>query len=171
MIIILNWSTDLLKTCSLLLSEWEKGRGREKLREGNGGKKQYMCFTKKMAFKNGSVVFCGLASISWCLRQAGKSVFLHTGFWDTCGPHPESPSHLSPHTIPLCHPSSPALTDSVVKWYCDLQTHWWASFSHLSAYIGTRLYYIGCFGGHRVIPEKLSVLYNAFFSMVDIWFP
>ena len=63
------------------------------------------------------------------------------------------------------------ITDSVLKWYCNLETHWWASFPHLSAYIGTRLYYIGCFGGHRVIPEKTSVLYNAFFSMVDIWFP
>lgn len=63
------------------------------------------------------------------------------------------------------------IADSIVKWYCNLETHWWASFPHPSAYIRTRLFYIGCFGGHRVIPEKLSVLYNAFFNMVDIWFP
>ena len=73
MIIILNWSTDLLKTCSLLLSEWEKGRGREKLREGNGGKKQYMCFTKKMAFKNGSVVSVGWLLFPGASGKRGKA--------------------------------------------------------------------------------------------------
>ena len=26
----------------------------------------------------------------------------------TCAPHPEPPSHLPPHTIPLGHPSAPA---------------------------------------------------------------
>ena len=26
----------------------------------------------------------------------------------TCIPHPEPPSHLPPHPIPLCHPSAPA---------------------------------------------------------------
>ena len=38
--------------------------------------------------------------------------FCHTSTWIrhgcTCVPHPESPTHLPPHTIPLGHPSAPA---------------------------------------------------------------
>ena len=38
--------------------------------------------------------------------------FCHTSTWIrhgcTCVPHPESLSHLPPHTIPLGHPSAPA---------------------------------------------------------------
>jgi len=38
--------------------------------------------------------------------------FLHTStwihHWCTCVPHPESPSHLPPHTIPVGHPSASA---------------------------------------------------------------
>ena len=38
--------------------------------------------------------------------------FCHTSTWIhhgcTCIPHPEPPSHLPPHTIPLGHPSAPA---------------------------------------------------------------
>ena len=30
--------------------------------------------------------------------------------WCTCVPHPEPPSHLTPHPIPLGHPSAPALS-------------------------------------------------------------
>ena len=30
-----------------------------------------------------------------------------------CGPHPEPPSHLPPHTIPLGHPSAPAPTSCI----------------------------------------------------------
>ena len=40
--------------------------------------------------------------------------FCHTLTWIrrecTCVPHPEPPSHLPPHTIPLGHPSTPALS-------------------------------------------------------------
>ena len=39
--------------------------------------------------------------------------FCHTSTWIRHGcthvPHPEPPSHLPPHTIPLGHPSAPAL--------------------------------------------------------------
>ena len=28
----------------------------------------------------------------------------------TCVPHPEPPSHISPHPVPQCHPSAPALS-------------------------------------------------------------
>ena len=36
------------------------------------------------------------------------STCIHHGC--TCVPHPEPPSHLPPHTLPLGHPSAPALT-------------------------------------------------------------
>ena len=40
--------------------------------------------------------------------------FCHTSTWILHGgtrvPHPEPPSHLPPHTIPLGHPSAPALS-------------------------------------------------------------
>ena len=42
------------------------------------------------------------------------SGFCHTLIWIshgfTCVPHPEHPSHLPPHSIPLGHPSAPALS-------------------------------------------------------------
>ena len=38
----------------------------------------------------------------------------------TCGPHPEPPSHLPPHTIPLGHPSAPALSTL----YCASNLDW-----------------------------------------------
>ena len=42
------------------------------------------------------------------------SGFCHTLTWishgHTCVPHPEPPSHLLPHPIPLGHPSAPALS-------------------------------------------------------------
>ena len=40
--------------------------------------------------------------------------FCHTSTWIfhgcTCVPHPEPPSHLPPHPIPLGHPNAPALS-------------------------------------------------------------
>lgn len=68
------------------------------------------------------------------------------------------------------HPLSCIADSEVVKWYCNLETHWWASFPHLSIYWDQAILH-RMFWGSGVIPEKISVLYNAFFSMVDIWFP
>ena len=39
----------------------------------------------------------------------------------TCVPHPEPPSHLPPHTIPLGHPSAPAPSFLYAAWNLD----WW----------------------------------------------
>ena len=39
----------------------------------------------------------------------------------TCVPHPEPPSHLPPHTIPLGHPSAPAPSFLYPAWNLD----WW----------------------------------------------
>ena len=53
--------------------------------------------------------------ISWRLITLQYwSGFCHTLTWIshgcTCVPHPEPPSHLPPHPIPLGHPSAPALS-------------------------------------------------------------
>ena len=50
--------------------------------------------------------------------------------WCMCVPHPESPSHLSPHPIPQGHPSAPAL--STLSHASNLD--WW-SVSHMVIYM------------------------------------
>ena len=51
--------------------------------------------------------------------------FCHTSTWIrhgcTCAPHPEFPSHLPPHTIPLGRPSAPA--PSIL--YPASKLDWW----------------------------------------------
>ena len=48
----------------------------------------------------------------------------------TCVPHPEPPSHLLPHPIPLGHPSAPAL--SILSHASTLD---WRSISHMIIYM------------------------------------
>ena len=58
------------------------------------------------------------------------SGFCHTLTWIshgcTCVPHPEPPSHLPHHPIPLGHPSAPALI--TLSHACNLD---WRSISHM----------------------------------------
>ena len=60
--------------------------------------------------------------------------FCHTLTWIrhgcTCVPHPESPSHLPPHPIPLSHPSAPA--PSTLYHASNLD---WRSVSHMVIYM------------------------------------
>ena len=60
--------------------------------------------------------------------------FCHTLTWIhhgcTCVPHPEPPSHLSPHPIPLGHPSAPA--PSILYHASNLD--WWFV-SHMITYM------------------------------------
>ena len=60
--------------------------------------------------------------------------FCHTSTWIhhgcTCVPHPEPPSHLPSHTIPLGHPSAPA--PSILYHASNLD--WW-SISHMIIYM------------------------------------
>ena len=60
--------------------------------------------------------------------------FCHTSTWIHHGctrvPHPEPPSHLPPHSIPLGHPSAPAL--SIL--YHALNLDWWL-ISHMILYM------------------------------------
>ena len=62
------------------------------------------------------------------------SGFCHTLTWIshgcTCVPHPEPPSHLPPHPIPLGHPSAPAL--STLSHASNLD---WRSVSHMIIYM------------------------------------
>ena len=60
--------------------------------------------------------------------------FCHTFTWIshgcTCVPHPEPPSHLSPHLIPQGHPSAPGL--NTLSHASNLD--WW-SVSHMIIYM------------------------------------
>ena len=51
---------------------------------------------------------------NWRLITLQSCGFCHTLTWishgSTCVPHPERPSHLPPHPIPLGHPNAPALS-------------------------------------------------------------
>ena len=75
--------------------------------------------------------FFPIIFISWrliTLQYCGG--FCHTLTWIsygfTCVPHPESPSHLPPHPIPLGHPSAPALSTCLMHptWTGDLFHTW-----------------------------------------------
>ena len=62
------------------------------------------------------------------------SGFCHTLTWIShgcmCVPHPEPPSHIPPHPIPLGHPSAPAL--STLSHALNLD---WRSVSHMIIYM------------------------------------
>ena len=63
-------------------------------------------------------VFLPIIFISWRLITLQYcSVFCHTLTWIShrcrCIPHPELPSHLPPHPMPLGHPSAPALVSCI----------------------------------------------------------
>ena len=69
--------------------------------------------------------------ISWRLVTLQySSGFCHTLVWIshgfTCVPHPEPPSHLLPHPIPLGHPSAPALNTCLIHqtWTGNLFHNW-----------------------------------------------
>ena len=60
--------------------------------------------------------------------------FCHTSTWIrhgcTCVPHPEHPSHLPPHTIPLGHPNAPAPSTLYHESNLD-----WQFISHMIMYM------------------------------------
>ena len=72
-----------------------------------------------------------LIFISWRLITLQYcSGFCHTLTWIshgfTCVPHPEPPSHLPPHPIPVGHPGTPALSTCLMHptWAGDLFHTW-----------------------------------------------
>ena len=75
--------------------------------------------------------FFSFIYISWRLITLQYcSSFCHTLTWIshgfTCVPHPDPPSHLPPHLIPLGHPSAPALSTCLMPqiWTGDLFHNW-----------------------------------------------
>ena len=77
------------------------------------------------------VFFPPIIFISWRLITLKYcSGFCHTLTWIshgfTCVPHPEAPSHLPPHPIPLGHPSAPAPSTCLMHptWTGDLFHTW-----------------------------------------------
>ena len=84
--------------------------------------------------------------------------FCHTLTWIshgfTCVPHPEPPSHLPPHPIPLGHPSAPAL--STLSHASNLDCR---SVSHMIIYM------FQCYSlrsSHpRLLPESKRLFYTS----------
>ena len=61
-----------------------------------------------------------LITLQYCSGFCHTLTWISHGF--TCVPHPEPPSHLPPHPIPLGHPSAPALSTCLMHptWAGDL---------------------------------------------------
>ena len=87
--------------------------------------------------------------------------FCHTLTWIshrcTCVPHPESPSHLPPHPIPLGYPSAPALSALFHASNLD-----WSSISRMIIYM------FQCYSlksSHPLLPQspKVCSLYLCLF--------
>ena len=87
------------------------------------------------ALKKWYFLFFSLIYFIWrliTLQNCGG--FCHTFTWIshvcTCVPHPDPPSHFSPHPIPHGHPSAPAL--STLPHASNLD---WRSISHMMVYM------------------------------------
>ena len=80
------------------------------------------------------------------------STWIHHGY--TCVPHPEPPSHLPRHTIPLGHPSAPAPT--ILYHASNLD---WRFISHMILYIFQ--YYSPKSSHPRPLPESKRLFYTS----------
>ena len=99
------------------------------LGEGNGNPPQYSFFSVVLWYP--FISFFPIVFISWRLITLQYcSGFCHTLTWTshgfTCVPHPEPPSHLLPHPVPLGHPSAPAMSTYLMHptWTGDLFHTW-----------------------------------------------
>ena len=65
-----------------------------------------------------------LITLQYCSGSCHTLTWISHGF--TCAPHPDPPSHLPPHPIPLGHPSAPALSTCLKHptWAGDLFHPW-----------------------------------------------
>ena len=66
-----------------------------------------------------------LITLQYCSGLCHTLTWISHGF--TCVPHPEPPSHLPPHPIPLGYPSAPAPSTCLMHptWTGDLFHTWW----------------------------------------------
>ena len=99
-------------------------------------------YSEKILFSFFLNIFLSFIFISWrIITLQYCSGFCHTLTWIshgfTCVPHPDPPSHLPPHPIPLGHPSAPS--------QCTRPEHLshsfspcWRSVSHLMIYMFQR---------------------------------
>ena len=99
-----------------------------KQRPGKRQYENYFCQNTKSLFPRQIILFYYLflkITLQYC------SGFCHTLTWIihgfTCVPHPDPPSHLPPHPIPLGLPSAPALSTCLMHptWAGDLFHPWW----------------------------------------------
>ena len=88
-------------------------------------------YLKKFFFSFYFIFFFPIIFISWRLITLQYCTgFCHTLTWIshgfTCVPHPDPPSHLPPHPIPLGLPSAPALSTCLMHptWAGDLFHTW-----------------------------------------------
>ena len=65
-----------------------------------------------------------LITLQYCSGFCHTLIWISHGF--TCVPHPEPPSHVLPHPIPLVDPSEPALSTCLIHqtWTGDLFHNW-----------------------------------------------
>ena len=82
---------------------------------------------------NTAYLFISFIFISWRLILQYCSGFCHTLTWIshgfTCVPHPDPPSHLPPHPIPLGLPSAPAPSTCLNTAYLEIVTFYLRIFS------------------------------------------
>ena len=86
-----------------------------------------------------------LINLKYCSGFCHTLIWISHGF--TCAPHPEPPSHLPPHPIPLDHPSAPALSTLFQASNLD----WW-SVSYMIIY----MFQCYCLRSscHRLLPQN-----------------
>ena len=93
-----------------------------------------------------------LITLQYCGGFCHTLTWISHGF--TCVPHPEPPSHLPPHPIPLGHPSAPAL--STLSHASNLDCR---SVSHMIIYM------FQCYSlrsSHpRLLPESKRLFYTS----------
>ena len=86
-----------------------------------------------------------LITLQYCSRFCHTLTWISHGY--TCVPHPETPFHLYPHSIPQGHPSAPAL--STLSHASNLD---WGSVSHMI--ICMFQYYSLKSSHHHLLPQS-----------------
>ena len=92
----------------------------------NLGKLKLLAFLSDFIFFLFSFIFISwrLITLQYCSGFCHTLTWISHGF--TCVPHPDPPSHLPPHPIPLGLPSAPALSTCLMHptWAGDLFQTW-----------------------------------------------
>ena len=102
-----------------------------------------------------------LTTLQYCSGSYHTLTWISHGY--KCVPHPEAPSHVPLHPIPLGHPSAPAL--STLSHTSNLD--WW-SVSHMIIYM-FQLYFLKSSHSHLLpqSPKDCSIHLCLFWCLVD----